>query len=270
MDLLDEVLLGLSTEPIVYGLLAPRIRTLFQPRQSITREPIGVDRGDLTGVITEAAGWLARTCWQLTAGLRRAISQATAWLHRPLTSLLVSTAESFVLRIISSAAFGVPPQEFSDSRIVAKKAVGVPAYFSEVDRDVTSLFQAAASDGGRRDRVIEPFDVRRYAFLSDDRLLDAIAERSSLCGELKKAERQLTARYRDYPDGGVGLLPRLRRISVTLEHRLGDLVTGFGHVRYYSMPAVIEMIVQFIAAGQALDTSEANRGANVRAEKGVE
>jgi hypothetical protein len=51
-----------------------------------------------------------------------------------------------------------------------------------------------------------------------------------------------------------------------LEHRFGDLLTGFGHVRYYSMPHVIDMIAQFIATGQAPAASDAGRRDEIQSE----
>jgi hypothetical protein len=255
MGLLDEALLGLSAEPIVYGLLAPRIRAMFEPRQSISREPMGNDSDDLSAVMTGALQWMGRESWQKTAALRRWISWATSPLHRPAFQLLINTAESFLLRVIASAAFGVPPQEFSDSTIVVKKEIAVPQFFSEVHMDVSPSFQAEEPNAPQTSHVAEPADVNRYAFLANDDLLEKLAARSSLCGELEKSERHLVARYRDYPEGGAGLLTRLRRISLTLEHRLGDLATGLGHGRYYSMPHVIDAIANFIVSENVADNS---------------
>ncbi len=254
LGLLDEALLALSTEPLVYGLLAPRIRTMFRRQPAVTPEPLGEDRGDWSGALAEAIAGLRRVAWRMTGPVRKVSLRATAPLYRPLLDLLAGAAESFVLRVVASAAFGMPPQEFAGARMRVKTTIDVPTYFREYACDVTRLLDTSSGTG----RPAATAAAERYAFLADDRLLEVEAGRSALYRELAKSETYLAARYRGYGDGtDVSTSAELRRIAVMVEHRLAEVVTGFGHVRYYAMPEVVDAIAEFIANGKPPGKSSA-------------
>jgi hypothetical protein len=236
----------------VYGANAPRIRSLFQSHGRGTGTRSGEDDADVAGLLRAFVRWLPGLFWRATAWPREKLRPLKAYLLRPILEPITRAMESFVLRIISSAAFGVPPQEFSGARVVVRTDLGVPRFFRQHVWNIGQYLLGAARDDPAAIRQVAVSEaIDRYAFLADEAQLDALSAQSQLYNEILKSEASLRGRYSGYSDlDGPALVRQLRRVSVTVEHRLADLVVGFGHVRYYSIPQVIEGIAKFISTGE--------------------
>lgn len=237
--LLDEVLLGFSTEPIVFGTLVPQVRSLLYPpvRLSLDRLPIGKKAAPrnivariIVGNVRFVVALLTKAAWPV----------ARLW-ERYLTKQL--------LQIVSSPAFGLPAREFSGALVMVNRTIGKSEFFREtlwdVGRELISL--------PPKQNLHTSSSERRYAFLWDDVEREKRKTRSWLWWELQKSIPDIERRYRAFPDiDREVLLRRLLETSLVLEERVREVVGSVElvHSGYYSNAAIIKGVARFIASGK--------------------
>lgn len=120
-ELLDEVLLGFSSEPIVFGVLAPKLSDLFRPKFLLRLPPVPLGYEPR---IMERVG-------SRFSVFRQFIFSAVLWAAAPLLRLWRKRMTNNLLRLISAAAFGIPLHETTDAVIVASSKIDEPSIFQE-------------------------------------------------------------------------------------------------------------------------------------------
>lgn len=117
--ILDEVFLGLSAEPLVYGGLQPQIHMLFESSQPPdVEEELELPPPGLARLLTRST---------LRLGMRM-----TGWTLRPPVIWLWERhlTVKFV-QVLSAFALGMPPQHFASGLLQVSHRINLPRFFDE-------------------------------------------------------------------------------------------------------------------------------------------
>ncbi len=147
---LDEALLGLSSETIVYGNFLPRLKNLLiadfesqsQSKFSLfsSSKRIGKkDNSDLED-ITELGRKIVRD-WVVLPITRviKLIRQALLTIVKPFRiNFLLPRLTTYFIEVICSTAYGIPGTELEQARIEVKDKIDIPEFFNETHLDVTN------------------------------------------------------------------------------------------------------------------------------------
>jgi hypothetical protein len=261
---LDEALLALSSEPLVYGALVPRVRDLLGVRNVLSPAPppIGVHH-DIDDPLR-----LRKTLKRALLLVRRVAATLCAPILWPARRLLEGYLTTTLTTLVSATGCGLRPIDFRGARVVVRTTPGVSRLIREhtwcvaqallSERPATA--DSPAPDGNARSEAAAA--VGRYAFLWDPDLLAEKSRQSRIWHHLASSLPDMRRRYGS-EDAGAGdetwvrHVADLQLVSVTLEERLRELagLVELAHSQYYSNHLVIDAIARFIATG----TSPATR-----------
>jgi hypothetical protein len=239
-ELLDEVFLGFSIEPLVYGALRPKLREALKRRSLFEGSffPIGQtpDPHDVFMV-----------------GLRivlTVVARVVLLPLRPFSKLWERYLTFKLWQLLSSVAFGLSPQEFVRAMVTADTQIQQPDFFNE---HVWSVTKMLVCEGPMREHKTEQREAL-YAFLWDDQGLQTRKAESWLWEQRGLWAKELSARYKrfDLANQSEDLEKRLARACLMLEQRIKEMVgiVALTHSSYYTNKQVIEGIADFIASGR--------------------
>lgn len=255
---LDEALLALSSEPLVYGALVPRVRDLLGARYGLSpaAPAVGVHH-DIDDPLR-----LRYTFKRALLLVRRTAAALCAPVLWPARKLLEGYLTATLTTLVSATGCGLRPIEFKGARVVVRTTPGVSRLIREhtwcVAQALLSERPAAAdpSAPGANASSEAAAAVERYAFLWDPDLLVEKSRQSRIWHHLASSLSHMRRRYGSEDAGaGDGTWVRhvadLQLVSLTLEERLRELagLVELAHSQYYSNHLVIDAIAQFIATG---------------------
>ena len=182
--LFDEALFGLSTEPLVYGALAPQIHSLLRPpfEFQIERPPIGRTMSP-SDLVRQVVGLAIKN---VVAGSARLFGFILRRVGRGATGKL--------LQVVAGAGIGISARELSDSIIVPRHDIGVPEFFKEVVWDVRDELLESLPAARSREEV-----SRRYKCLWDKDELDRMVSGSTLWKQMMPQLDEIERHYRYFP-----------------------------------------------------------------------
>jgi hypothetical protein len=239
--MLDEVLMSMSSEPLLFGVLSPviadwlgafpRIRLLqFSERVQSSAEKLFKNG---LSVVVQFALYVPRLVIYF---LRRWITQKV---------------DNRMLTLLSSAGFGVPAIEFEGARIhVVPFPLNLP-FIATHPWDVSQ--NAAKAQFVTAPTASSQPDSARYAFMWDDRALAQQCAESQLWKRLQPRLPDIQRRYSDgVNDSPEKVKDRLARVALTLEERLKEAIGAveLAHSRYYSDPVMLDAVRDFIVLGK--------------------
>lgn len=237
-ELLDEVLLGFSLEPIVYGALLPQVREFFSPKIPWSLPPIPV--GYAPGISDWLWGWVSYTLRIVTA---------VSWLTvRPITILWERIWTRRLMQLISASAYGVQLHELDRALIVASSHLNEPQFFTETVWDVTKLLMSAdvaPGQGGVQEA--------RYSFLWQSEEFKKRKSLSWIWQSIEPHRQDIERHYGRFLHGtSISSEDQLTRACILLEERFSEAIGAVGlmHTAYQSNRAVIEVTSRFIATGE--------------------
>lgn len=240
---LDEALLALSAEPLLFAELGPLLKRPLGPRLTWTMTP------DVTGefawkvpfnadwyltMLRKITGLVLRWIYNITIGsvLRLVGWFVTIATHRYLLKIL--------LRSISSSGFGIPDHEFRAARI---RVIGNPALEFFFEQEMWVATEALIAEAPVRPTAADR--QAKWGFLSSDQLLEQALPSSQIWRRIITAAPRLRERF--------GLASQdptwLQRLSLALEERLREAagLVPLNHSAYYSNTKVIDRIADFVA-----------------------
>lgn len=244
--LLDEVALGFSIEPFVYGYLGPQVRSFLRCSQ-VGTEPFSPEgktyQLEARRLLTAPLFKMLHKCRKHLQGIffGKWFPGIERWLIRK------------VLNVVSAPAFGVVPQEFTNASIVATDQLNVSDYFRTRYWSVEKLFLAppapqllsASVHLGTSSRN----ELERYAFLWDQTRFEQCLKLSSVWQKIELLWEDIEYWANSVPGTDLhGVRDRLARAALVLEETKRDI--QLKHCAYYQHPIVIEGIARFIATGQ--------------------
>ncbi len=237
--LLDEVFLGFSAEPLVYGTLMPQVRSFLYPPLTLSVEdlPLGINPAPRNFVTR----WGSTFLQVLLAFIVR-----IAW---PFVKLWERVLTNQLLQLVSSPSFGMPAREFSRAVIVARKSIEYPDFFNETEWEVSRMLINSAPPK----KVSDHEGSKRYSFLWDRDKRERLKNNSWLWNEVEESLPGIERRYRSIPSiDRDAVKQRLLNTCLVLEERMREVVGAVElvHSAYYSNPIIIEGVAQFIATGQ--------------------
>jgi hypothetical protein len=246
---LDEALLALSSEPLVYGLLAPRVDSIFEAERETHLLVLG-----RTGNIGQSIRNLAR---RLTKWPRRGWSWALRLALRPGQALGRWYLKNSLVRVISSATTGFGTHEFFGARLIAKKSIDLPDFFEVTEWNAT---RAILDQRGSRSGASQTFEslIDRYIALESEQNLANSAKASMLWNAIVRGSdkdgsrglEELRKRYEGYSNlAADGLPDGIRKVAVAIEYRLADMFMQLSHLFYCSSPKIVEGAVGFLTQG---------------------
>lgn len=241
--LLDEALMGLSIEPLVYGFLSPVLKERLTPDFFPSAPPIRSGEKDTMLTGTKRLLWsvINYVLAPVTAVLLRALRW---WMQPRLTELMLDSA--------SSAGFGLPIHEFSNAVVIPLKELKVPDVFETGDVvDVTQLFAMA------RLTLPPPATPAGFDFLWDQSALEEWLEKSFTWPKVKPYLSDLKARTGRNDDPFELEVKRLCAIIDVRVREFGGMVELF-HSKYYADEQVITAIAQFLEKGVRPESISAN------------
>lgn len=262
---LDEAILGLGAEPLVFAALVPQVHGLLtlRPEWSLPAPSSGVDTDALTYWGRQTVSW---PFWMALNAIRAMVS----WPWRFAQSVFIEPMlTGLVLRVVASAAFGVRASEFSGSHVTTGDVPAITSALRVTRWDVTEEFLTGAASphgqvSGEPDRARAAQDLRdRYAFLIDDEALtlrikkasrSAEGHDSSLWDRLSESIPDI-ARSRGIPESDV-FVRHMARTWFAVEERLKE-VSGsvdLNHSRYYASEPIVSRIADFIIACEEVTT----------------
>jgi hypothetical protein len=230
---LDEVILGFSSEPIVYGALLPQLQNMMKPNFSMRLPPIPI--GHKPG--------MAENLNRRIYVVRRLLSSSFKWIAAPGYRFWQRRMTRNLVRLISSAAFGIPLYEARNAIIRVSNAVRLPHIFHERIWDVTKHLTGGAS-------YFESEQERdaRYSFLWNGLELDIRKKNSILWRQIKNYRPHIEAHYEAY---GVeaNSFDTLAKACVVVEERTKEAIgaVGLTHLAYHSDLSICRAVADFIA-----------------------
>lgn len=232
---LDEVLLAFSAEPLVYGTLVPQIRHLTRAKPSlrIPARPAGL--GDAPN----------RFLLRLISGLALWLRSLVLMLIRPLVHVFERYATSFLLKIISAPAYGLPPIEFENATVKASADPGLPGFFDVTPLDAQDLLMTAPLV------VAGAADASRYRFMVDKAAMEFKVRQSWLVKEMDQTMQEVLNRPDLTPEAREGIRNDFHRTCVILEERLKEFsgAVQLTHSSYYTNADIIDRVAHFLAHG---------------------
>jgi len=123
--LLDEALLGMSAEPLVFAALVPQIRSAVfkKTRWGLPPPPVGASAKEFWHHPVHIMWFSVRLIAQTTRNIVVLAFYPAVWLWR---TGLASYLKNKILQVVSAAAFGLPPTEFAGARIAVRTDPGIP------------------------------------------------------------------------------------------------------------------------------------------------
>jgi hypothetical protein len=244
----DEVLMALSAEQIIYGVMVPQVRKFLSP-------PL-FDTGRASGDLFRPSQFLSHF-----------LSASALRLSRRLLSPILVRG---VLRTIQSLGFGLPAPEFQGASIVATSSMYDPAWIKVSEWNVADLISSEstkipsshldATSSGR------PNDV---SYLVDSVVRAERIRVSKLWPMVEAHLADIEARYRLLPNwSGEKFREETKSVVLALEEQARELLNTvrLRHSQYYTNDVVIDAIADFIAFGVTPAApaygSASDRGAN--------
>jgi hypothetical protein len=232
--LLDEALMAMSIEPIVYGFLSPTLKKRLEPDFFPSAPPIR--SGEEDTMLTGLKRSIQFVAHRVSAPITAVLSRALRWWTQPrLTEFMLDTA--------SSAGFGLPIQEFSNAVVTPREDLEVPGVFEAGEVvDVSQLFAEA------RLTTRSPATPARFDFLWNDTALHERLKASFTWQKVEPYCNELKARMGRDDKWLVEKLPRLCALIDVRVREFGNMVELF-HSGYYADQKVIEAIAEFLKTG---------------------
>jgi hypothetical protein len=237
---LDEALLALSSEPIVYGSLLPVIEhRVFAGPQRLH---------DVVGTTSSPVEWTRSSLQIAQFGIRKFVHVATERPLRPIRRLVMRRMTDMLCNIVSSRAFGLYPEEFEHARIQASWSANVPEAMDETSWDVSRhLSEAPPIDtSARAAREVS----ERYKFLWDRNELEKKAEASAMWKQVSVRMQSIGKRY---PEETLDRLSStLMRTCIMLEEKQREIggSVSLTHSTYYTSEDVIRGVARFITTAK--------------------
>jgi hypothetical protein len=258
---LDEALLGLSTEPLVFAALVPQIRKLvFRPMQwKLSGKRIGADYTagselDDLGNPREAPSPVEMTR-KFVQVVSLVVRNAILLLFYPPLLLYRRWLEWYltnrILQIVSSAAFGLPPDEFTDARITVRSDPYVRRFIECKMWDTASILIKQPPSKSETGNQIEQMQ-NRYAFILDHDKFDTELASSWVWERVRSCLDDIHLRYIDYPGlHQQNLDKELSIVAVVLQKRLEEFIglVKWTHSDYYTNADVVKRIAVFLSEG---------------------
>jgi len=232
-DLLDEVLLGFSSEPIVYGVLLPHLESIGKPNFSLELPPLAT--GHRLGKIEEMGRYIYV--------IRRFISSTVKSLSAPVYRAWQRYLSTRLMRLITSTAFGLSLHEMRNAHISSSNRIHEPEIFDEYIWDVTKhLVQDSSYVTSEREA--------RYSFLWNPEELAERTEKSKLWHRVRQRRGDIDRYYGSYAVRSMDS-DSLSKTCVILEERLKEAIGAIGltQMAYHSDSYICERIADFIAYG---------------------
>lgn len=237
--LLDEVALGFSSEPFIYGYLTPQIRSILQCSSEVEK-----------AYLPEGEHWQLEIRTIVTDPLSKFMRRSRRSLQRFLFSKCWPGVEHWlsrkVLDLVSAPAFGMVPQEFTNARLEVTDQLEIHEFFTTHYWSVEKLFLTT-----KEPKVeVNAVDTReRYEFLWNKEALKRKMETSKLWEKIAPLWGDIERRAK--PIAGINtdkLKERLARVSLVWEEKKEEV--RLRHCAYYQDQKIIEGIAEFIATGR--------------------
>jgi hypothetical protein len=265
--LLDEALLALSAETIVYALLVPKIWDLIGMRRrsfhdllsssSTGQAPIGAEEAE------NIAAYKKYSVLLLRAILGLLYMVTVHWWWRYVVRLLVAPlAVGLVMNVVMSTAYGLPPRELRRARIHVSSSLDLPGAFDVEEWSIGKEVLDESASSAPAPQSAEEISTR-YKHLVDDTELKLKVKESVACKALFSWERvqsfmpEMYDRYlRSFSAEAKGsALDRdkfqreVARMWFTLQERTKEVIGAveLNHSLYYANPRVIQRIADFLA-----------------------
>ena len=244
---LDEALVALSSEPIVYATLLPEVRNLFFPRVrwNPPTKPVGLQDSPIV--------WVERglqTLWLWTRNAFYFLTWVPLWLMR---RIMIRYLTDMLVKIVSASAFGLAPHEFSEAHVEIRDRIGIRSVFREDVRNVAKQILEEPSTtaplrkgSDRKASISASRPEERYAFLWEEETLKRKSETSWLW---KRVSLELDGALRRYPpEDRKTLASELKCTCVAIEERIKEVIGAveLNHSTYYTNSKVIDAIAQFL------------------------
>jgi hypothetical protein len=248
-NLLDEALLGLSAEPVVYALLAPRVNSFLNPDVARWYSDPETTGFSLTSFTTSL-----RYLWKSLAGLLG----AGVWtiFRVPVQWLFRRRIIEKLLKLVRAAAMGLPEDLQSGADVKVSNRIMIDEAFREASWDVTELLLIGPAPGKGRDEktpdgaeAVEPSTARRdlYRYLFDAPQVRVNQKQSWFW---KRTEPHLAEIKKNYSRiHGDSLDVALPRLCITLDERLREAreLIELTHSLYYSNETVIDAVAAYLS-----------------------
>jgi hypothetical protein len=242
--MLDEVVLGLSAEPLVYGALRPQMHAVLYGRALFNwpRFPSGYEAHPWDWI----SAYLGSILWALVALILMPF--------RPIAWIWERYMAKKLIQLISSPAFGLQADEFVGAAILARPQLALPWFFKEYDWDVTELLICSPSV----ERNTSEDRRARYAFLWNEAELNGRLSGSWLWKQRELWKNEIRSYYSPFQAHGLGAFDdQQKKACLILEERLRELVgvVKLIHSSYYTNPEIIPAIARFIATREPPESS---------------
>ncbi len=233
--LLDEALMGLLIDPLVYGFLTPELKASLTPPY-FPSAPLARS-GERVTVITI----IKRFVWLVSTPVRAFFVRASRWWTQPrVTELILESA--------SAAGFGLPIHEFSNAVVTPKKELDVPGVFEAGEVvDVTKLFA--------KTRLTRPSPATpaQFDFLWDQTALEERIKKSFTWKKLEPHLEELRARKGrgDNQSEFEQFKFEVKRLCAIIDVRVREFagMVELFHSEYYAHDKIIEAIARFLETG---------------------
>jgi hypothetical protein len=244
--LLDEALLALSAEPLVFAELAPRLKRPFTPGLSwvLPPDPTGVrsmtvvpGSDDLVKLACQAAALAVQWGYNVSVGLAL---RFVGWIAALVAHRLILRT---LLRSVNSGGLGIPEHELRDARIDVVPIPSLRAYFDQETWDMTQALVDEPPVG------LTTADRRaQWGFLWDQEQLAAQIRESQIWKRISPTvpliQKHRGAQFEDHR--------WLQRVSVAVEERIREAsgLVPLNHSGYYSNQKVIEKLSELLSSAR--------------------
>lgn len=274
---LDEALIGLSCEPLIYAALLPRVRSLLYARPAPIMSGYSEDIG--------SGGGFSSLYWVPIKFTGRVLANLLYGILLPFWSpmrhfVLEPVLREALVRVICSATFGLPPDQLRGARIQVRNSLDLPEVFDETFWDITSdVLRNGFGDQPDKESPRSGLDPHRYSHITDSnelkrklqcRLRPTNEDKTTKKNWLQQLWIALPTLYRRYESGFIledspsvagysaklGLEEfgdSLARIGFTAEERIKETIgtVELTHSLYYSNDDVIRAIARFLETGES-------------------
>lgn len=234
---LDEVILGFSSEPLIFSALLPLVRSVTRPRLAfrLPKAPIGRDPK------------FSSQLWRFSLAASRFIQALVLLPLRPVVRMWERVLVEKIVQLISIPSMGFGSEEFDDAKLTVENTIGIPDFFAEETFDAS----ASLASHPQFDSEAEGKRYARYEFLWNKEELQKRRDSSWLWPKMLQSRQELDHLHRRYFSGAQFTMDKLLPTCLALEERLKEVAGSvqLTHSAYYSDAAVIDMIAAFIAHG---------------------
>ncbi|MBR0777768.1 hypothetical protein JQ625_23280 [Bradyrhizobium diazoefficiens] len=243
---LDEALLALSSEPLVYGALVPRLKDLLQGRKDwdLPKPPAGMQ--DIKDRLA-----LRELRYLAVLAVRRTLAWICTPILRPARAALEAYLISTIVKLVSAAACGMRPLDFSEGRLEVRSTPNI-RFLREHRWNAAQLLlsrhPAASKPSAAADSTIV-----RYGFLWDERVMAEKLDKNEIWPHIVEFLPHMRRRYANDMLSWSEHVAVLKAISVTVVERLREFAGAveLAHSQYYTNPEVIDEIARFLATGRS-------------------